>query len=132
MVTFRVLAKGDLDANAALASPVGCPPPPRSLTPARQPLSNQRGRAARGCGAAEIVRRGGVAPAGEGTCSVVVGAGRRGGGWARETRPLRERDLPAPKLVGSSGIAAVDRARAGGRRSSLWTTTVCNRRSPPS
>ena len=54
--TFRVLAKGDLDADAALASTVDCPPPPRSLTPPRRPLSNQRGRAARGCDAAEIVR----------------------------------------------------------------------------
>ena len=57
LATFRVLAKGDLDADAALASAVGCPPPPRSLTPPRRPLSDQRGRAARGCGAAEIVRK---------------------------------------------------------------------------
>jgi hypothetical protein len=41
--TFRVLAKGDLDADAALASAVGCPPPPSSLTPLRRPLSFQRG-----------------------------------------------------------------------------------------
>jgi hypothetical protein len=54
--TFRVLANGDVDADATLASAVGCPPPPRSLTPPRRPLSSQRGRAARGCGAAEIVR----------------------------------------------------------------------------
>jgi hypothetical protein len=56
MATFRVLAERDPDADAALASAVGCPPPPRSLTPPRRPLSDQRGRAARGCGAAEIVR----------------------------------------------------------------------------
>jgi hypothetical protein len=55
MATFRVLAKGDLDADAALASAVVCPPP-RSLTPARRRLSDQRGRAARGCDAADIVR----------------------------------------------------------------------------
>jgi hypothetical protein len=41
--TFRVLAKGDLDADSALASAMGCPPPPRSLTPLLRPLSNQRG-----------------------------------------------------------------------------------------
>ena len=45
--TFRVLAEGDPDVDAALASAVGCPPPPRSLTPPRPPLSDQRGRAAR-------------------------------------------------------------------------------------
>jgi hypothetical protein len=28
LATFRALAKGDLDANAALASAVGWPPPP--------------------------------------------------------------------------------------------------------
>jgi len=32
--TFRVLAEGDPDVDAALASAVGCSPPPRSLTPA--------------------------------------------------------------------------------------------------
>src|ERR1700733_12306768 len=66
LAIFRVLAKGDLDAGAALASAVGCPPlasavgcppPRRSLTPPRRPLSSQRGRAARGCCAAEIVRK---------------------------------------------------------------------------
>ena len=31
--TFRVLAEGDPDVDATLASAVGCPPPPRSLTP---------------------------------------------------------------------------------------------------
>jgi hypothetical protein len=36
--TFRVLAKGDLDAPAALASGGGLPLPPRSLTPPRRPL----------------------------------------------------------------------------------------------
>ena len=45
--TFRVLAEGDPDVDAALASAVGCSPPPRSLTPPRPPLSDQRGRAAR-------------------------------------------------------------------------------------
>ena len=54
--TFRVLAEGDPDIDAALASAVGCPPPPRSLTPPRPPLSDQRARAARRCGAAQIVR----------------------------------------------------------------------------
>ena len=54
--TFRVLAEGDPDVDAAFASAVGCPPPPRSLTPPRPPLSDQRARAARGCGAAQIVR----------------------------------------------------------------------------
>ena len=48
--------QGDLDADAALAPAVGGPPSPRSLTPPRRPLSNQEGRAARGCGAAETVR----------------------------------------------------------------------------
>jgi hypothetical protein len=33
--TFRVLAKGDFDGDAALASAVGSPQPPRSLTPHR-------------------------------------------------------------------------------------------------
>src|SRR5436305_411922 len=33
--TFRVLAEGDPDVDAALASAVGCSPPPRSLTPPR-------------------------------------------------------------------------------------------------
>ena len=33
MATFRVLAKGDLDASVALASAVGSSPPLRSLTP---------------------------------------------------------------------------------------------------
>jgi hypothetical protein len=49
--TLRALAdggQGDLDADAPLASAVGCPPPPRSLTPPRRPLSNNRGRAPRG------------------------------------------------------------------------------------
>ena len=55
--TFRVLAEGDPDVDAALASAVSCSPPPRSLTPPRPPLSDQRGRAARGCGAAQIVRK---------------------------------------------------------------------------
>ncbi len=54
--TFRVLAEGDPDVDAALASAVGCSPPPRSLTPPRPPLSDQRARAARRCGAAQIVR----------------------------------------------------------------------------
>ena len=45
--TFRVLAEGDPDVDAALASAVGCSPPPRSLTPPRPPLSDQRVRAAR-------------------------------------------------------------------------------------
>ena len=45
--TFRVLAEGDPDVDAALASAVSCSPPPRSLTPPRPPLSDQRGRAAR-------------------------------------------------------------------------------------
>ena len=44
--TFRVLAEGDPDVDATLASAAGCPPP-RSLTPPRPPLSAQRGRAAR-------------------------------------------------------------------------------------
>ena len=35
----------------------GCRPPPRSLTPPRRPRSDQRGRAARRCGAAKIVRK---------------------------------------------------------------------------
>ena len=51
---IRVLADGDLDLDAALASAVGCSPPPRSLTPPRLLLSDQRGH--RGCGAAQIVR----------------------------------------------------------------------------
>jgi hypothetical protein len=41
------LARDDLDVDAALAYAVGCPAPPRSLTPTRRPLSDQRGRAAR-------------------------------------------------------------------------------------
>ena len=41
LATFRVLAKGDLDADAVLASAVGCAPPPRSLTPPRRPLSTR-------------------------------------------------------------------------------------------
>ena len=41
-VTFRVLAKATSTSDAALAPAVGCPPPPRSLTPPRRPLSNQR------------------------------------------------------------------------------------------
>ena len=45
--TFRVLAERDADVDAALASAVGCSPPPRSLTPPRPPLSDQRARAAR-------------------------------------------------------------------------------------
>ena len=44
--TFRVLAEGDPDVDATLASAVSCPPP-RSLTPPRPPLSDQRARAAR-------------------------------------------------------------------------------------
>ena len=44
--TFRVLAEGDPDVDAALASAVGCSPPPRSLTPPRPPLSDQRSQAA--------------------------------------------------------------------------------------
>jgi hypothetical protein len=35
---------------------MGCPPPPRSLTPRPRPRSDERGHATRGCGAAEIVR----------------------------------------------------------------------------
>ena len=42
-----VLAEGDPNGDAALASAVSCPPPPRSLTPPRPPLSDQRARAAR-------------------------------------------------------------------------------------
>jgi hypothetical protein len=38
MATFRVLAKRDLDADAALASAVGCPPPPGPRTPPVRPL----------------------------------------------------------------------------------------------
>ena len=45
--TFRALAEGDPDVDAALASAVSSSPPPRSLTPPRPPLSDQRGRAAR-------------------------------------------------------------------------------------
>ena len=58
LATFRILAEGDPDVDAALASAVGCSPPPRSLTPPRPPLSDQRSRAARGCGAPQIVRQG--------------------------------------------------------------------------
>jgi len=54
--TFRVPAEGDPDVDVAVASAAGCsPPPPRSLTPPRPPLSDQRGRAARRCSAAQIV-----------------------------------------------------------------------------
>ena len=52
--TFRVLAEGDPDVDAPLASAVGCSPPPRSLTPPRPPRSDQSGRAARRCGAAPL------------------------------------------------------------------------------
>jgi hypothetical protein len=45
--TLRVLAEGDPDVDAALASAVSCSPPPRSLTPPRPPLPDQRRRAAR-------------------------------------------------------------------------------------
>ena len=45
--TFRVLAERDADVDATLASAVGCSPPPRSLTPPRPPLSDQRARATR-------------------------------------------------------------------------------------
>jgi hypothetical protein len=37
LATFRVLAKDDLDADAALASAVGCLPPPRPLLLCRLP-----------------------------------------------------------------------------------------------
>ena len=43
MATFRVLAKGDVEADAALASEVGCPPALRSLTPAPGERSQSRG-----------------------------------------------------------------------------------------
>jgi len=43
----RVLAEGDPDVDAALASTVGCSPPPTSLTPPRPPLSYQTCRPAR-------------------------------------------------------------------------------------
>jgi hypothetical protein len=56
--TFRILAERDPDVDAALASAMGCSPLPRSLTPPRPPLSDQRGRAALRCGAAQIVRTG--------------------------------------------------------------------------
>src|SRR5581483_10876898 len=46
-----------LDTDAALASVEGSRPPSRSLTSRRRPLSEQRGHAARGYGAAEIVRK---------------------------------------------------------------------------
>ena len=52
---LRVLDEGDTDVDAPLASAVGWSPPPRSLTPPRPPLSDQRGCAARGCSAAQIV-----------------------------------------------------------------------------
>ena len=71
LATFRVLVRGDLDADAALASAVGCPPPLRPLTPPRRPLSNQRGRATRGCGAAEIDQSGSVAGGPDGRRSAV-------------------------------------------------------------
>ena len=45
--TFRVLAEGAFDGDAALASAVGSAQPPRSVTPPQRPLSEQRGRAAR-------------------------------------------------------------------------------------
>jgi hypothetical protein len=54
MATFRVLAKDDRNADAALASEVGYPPALRSLTPSWRPLSDQRGRRP---AAAEIVRK---------------------------------------------------------------------------
>ncbi|MGA8333625.1 MAG: hypothetical protein WB761_02690, partial [Solirubrobacteraceae bacterium] len=43
LATFRVLAKGDVEADAALASEVGCPPALRSLTPAPGERSQSRG-----------------------------------------------------------------------------------------
>ena len=55
--TFRVLAEGDPDVDAALASAMGCSPLPRSLTPPRPPLSDQKGPSTRGCGTAQIVRK---------------------------------------------------------------------------
>jgi hypothetical protein len=54
--TFRVLAERDSDVDAALASAVVCSPTPRSQTPPRPPLSQQKSRPARRRGAAQIVR----------------------------------------------------------------------------
>ena len=54
--TFRVLAEGDPDVDAALASAVGCSPPPRSLTPPRPPLSDPEGPCCAAARAAQIVR----------------------------------------------------------------------------
>ena len=51
--TFRVLAEGDPNVDATLASAVGCSPPPRSLTPPRPPLSDPEGPC---CAAAALPR----------------------------------------------------------------------------
>ena len=53
--TFRVLADGDAERRRDVRFR-GRLPPPRSLTPPRPPLSDQRARVARRCGAAQIVR----------------------------------------------------------------------------
>ena len=60
----RVVWRHSASSPRAISTPTGRslprwagPPPPRLLTPPRRPRSDQRGRAARGCGAAEIVRK---------------------------------------------------------------------------
>jgi hypothetical protein len=72
----------------------GLLPPPRSLTPPRRPLSDQRGHAGRGCGAAEIgpgavafacAVRAGAAAALMDEQAPAVGARMRGGGRRSES-----------------------------------------------
>ena len=101
--TFRVLAEGDPDVDAALASAVSCSPPPRSLTPPRPPLSDQRA-VLRGCGAAQIVRqqsRAGPVPALESLPLSRPEQARRGSAcrsccWAG-SQVMRRRNFVSPR-----------------------------------
>ena len=104
--TFRVLAKGDLDAHAALASAVGCAPPPRSLTPPRRPLSNQGVVLHEGAALPRLADSGSETAAGD--VNVVVASLRFASlGWRERVRRVR-----GPLRAGANLLGADPRALA--------------------
>ncbi len=103
--TFSVLVEGDPDVDAALASAVGCSPPPRSLTPPRAPLSDPEGPCCAAAAAAALPRlsdTGSAAAVGAAAALVLASSGAPGLRRAGRVRPssAREPVCPFPREPG--------------------------------
>ena len=119
--TFRVLAEGDPDVDAALASAVGCSPPPRSLTPPRPPLSDQRGRAAlpRLSESGRCNRAGSLLADGS--------FDHRAGAWSA-TFPRHAMEIRAPGRFCSAGASRERLAHRGKGGQPVWLIATPDRR----